>query len=207
MLVVICVLGTVGAIVAALLAGSPRGIAHAAGLLGPAPAAQDAGRPAPAFRLRGARGELVDERALRGRPFVVTFLYTRCTDACPLIGAELRDGLTRLGPRAREVSVAAVTVDPAHDTPQAARLWLRRLHEPGNFHYLLGRTRGLLPVWDGYRVDPQDPRYANDTHSAVLWLVDRRGRLRVLYQARQPLDAADIAHDLSVLLAESRPRR
>jgi hypothetical protein len=54
----------------------------------------------------------------------------------------------------------------------------------------------------GAHGEPQDSRYPNDTHSAVLWLADRGGRLRVQYEARQPVDAADLAHDLSVLLAE-----
>lgn len=201
-LVLACAMATAVAIAVASFARPERRVAHAPGLRGPAPAAQDAGRAAPAFRLRGAHGELVDERALRGRPFVVTFLYTRCTDACPLIGVELRDALSRLGPRARDVTVAAITVDPAHDTPAAARAWLRRLHEPPNVHYLLGRRSRLFGLWDGYRVEPQDSRYANDTHSAVLWLADRRGRLRVQYEAREPVDSGDLAHDLRVLLAE-----
>jgi protein SCO1/2 len=207
LLVIGCAVGTVVAVAVASFASSGPRVAHAPGLRGPAPAAQDAGRAAPAFRLRGAYGELVDERALRGRPFVVTFLYTRCTDACPLIGAELRDALRRLGPRAAGVTVAAITVDPAHDTPAAARAWLRRLREPANVHYLLGRRSRLRALWDGYRVEPQDARYLNDTHSAVLWLADRAGRLRVQYEARQPVAAADLAHDLSVLLAEPTASR
>ena len=45
-------------------------------------------RAAPRFRLRDARGGVVDSDALRGRPYVLTFLFTDCRDVCPLIGSE-----------------------------------------------------------------------------------------------------------------------
>src|SRR5690349_9556890 len=44
-----------------------------------------AGRAAPEFRLRDGRGGVIDTRALRGRAYAVTFLYTRCRDVCSAI--------------------------------------------------------------------------------------------------------------------------
>jgi protein SCO1/2 len=131
---------------------------------------------------------------------VVTFLYTRCTDSCPVTGAKLAEAISSLGARGRRVAVVGITVDPAHDSPAAARAWLRRLHEPANFHFLLGAKRRLLPLWDAFNVEPQDVRYPNDTHSSAIWLVDRRGRLRVQYEAADPVSAHALAHDLQRLL-------
>jgi protein SCO1/2 len=177
----------------------PAGRPRSPGLRGPRPPAQFLGRPAPAFDLRDARGGRLSARALRGRPFAVTFLYTRCVDTCPLIGAQLAEALSRLGPLAARVSVVAVSVDPAHDTAAAARAWLRRLREPPSFHYLVGTARELAPVWDAYSVEPQDPRYVSSTHSASIWLVDRAGRLRVLYESLDPVRPGDVAADLRTL--------
>src|SRR4051794_3364961 len=56
-----------------------------------------AGKPAPRIRLRERSGQLLDTAALRGTPYVVTFLYTRCPDVCPLIAEELHDAFTQLG--------------------------------------------------------------------------------------------------------------
>ncbi|MGH2846206.1 MAG: SCO family protein [Thermoleophilaceae bacterium] len=105
---------------------------------------------APRIRLRSAHGGIVDTRELRGRPYAVTFLYARCPDVCPLIGQEIRQSLELLGRRARQAVVLGVSADPAGDTAEAARSWLRRQRLPRNFRYLIGLRRELAPVWEGY---------------------------------------------------------
>src|SRR4051794_7760038 len=97
-----------------------------------------AGRAAPRIRLADARGGTFDTRSLAGKPYLVTFLYANCPDVCPLIGAELRQTLERLGSDARHVGVVAVSVDPRGDTPEVVRSWLDRQREPSQFHYLVG---------------------------------------------------------------------
>src|SRR4051794_33372699 len=162
------------------------------------------GAPAPALRLTGARGERIDSARLRGRPYLVTFLYTHCVDVCPVIGFEIGDALRRLGPRASRVAAVGITVDPRRDTPAAARRWAGLHHLPArDFHYAVGPVARLESVWrDGY-VTPrggvlEDPR----THDASVWLVDARGRLRGRWSGAQPIPPADMAHDLAVLLGE-----
>lgn len=158
------------------------------------------GRPAPAFRLRDARGGWLSTEGLRGRPYVLTFLYTDCPDVCPLIGQELGRALGLLGERAEEVAVAAVSVDPEGDTPEAARRWLRQLQLPRSFHYLVGTERELRPVWESYFAAPQEGGVEESLHTASIWLVDRRGRWRAKFSGGVPVPPKDIAHDLRVLI-------
>jgi len=165
-----------------------------------------AGTPAPRIVLDDGRGERVDTADLAGRPYAITFLYTRCGDVCPLIGQELRGALNDLGPAARGTAVLAVSVDPEGDTPAAVRAWLKRHRMPANFRYLIGSTRRLEPVWRRYFVSPQIPgRPESSTHTASIWLVDARGRLRGVYPGGLAV-APDIAHDLRKLIDEERPR-
>jgi protein SCO1 len=165
-------------------------------------AARRGGRhPAPHVRLVDARGRVLDTRELRGRPYAVTFLYTHCPDVCPLIGAELRAALERLGRDAGRVAVVAVSVDPNGDTPRAVRAWLRQHREPPNFHYLIGSRSQLAPVWRAYMVAPLS-RGSESAHTASIWLVDARGRRRALMSAGR-LDPADISHDLLLLIREA----
>lgn len=160
------------------------------------------GRRAPDFRLRDARGGSLSTDELRGRPYVLTFLYTDCPDVCPLIGQELRQALELLGGRAGELAVAAVSVDPQGDTPEVVRLWLKRLRLPRNFHYLIGAEEELRPVWDAYFAASQEPGVEESLHTASIWLVDRRGRWRAKFSGGVPVPPRDIAHDLRVLLRE-----
>ncbi len=165
-----------------------------------------AGAPAPTFEHADARGGEIGTADLAGMPYVVTFLFTDCPDVCPLIGEELREALEILGPRAGEVAVLAVSVDPEGDTPAAVRSWLRAHELPGNFHYLVGSEQELAPTWDAYFAAPQRAGEPESTHTASMWLVDSDGRLRTKFSAGAPVPPADIAHDLGLLL-DDVPRR
>ncbi len=161
-----------------------------------------AGRQAPDFRLTDARGGVIDTRKLLGRPYALTFLYTDCKDTCPLIAAELRQALKRLGPRSREVTVVAVTAKPEVDTRAAVQRWLLRKRMPNNFRYAIGSEADVKPVWKSYFAAPQGNE--NEPHSSSIWLVDARGRWRTKFSASSPVPPADIAHDLGVLLDEAK---
>lgn len=161
------------------------------------------GRLAPRIRLRDAHGRVVDTRALAGRPYAVTFLYTRCPDVCPVIGQEVRQALARMGGAARDVTVLAVSVDPRGDTPRAARRWVGSQRLPANFAYLVGPRRELRPVWRAYFTAPQvTTRPGTSSHTASIWLVDAKGRWRTRYSAGRPVDPRDLAHDLGLLRDE-----
>jgi protein SCO1/2 len=156
-----------------------------------------AGTPAPRIRLADGRGGTVDTRALRGRPYAVTFLYTQCPDVCPTIAEDLKQAMAD----APGAAVVAVSVDPRGDTAAAVRSFAKVHRLPRAFRYAIGDRRALAPVWRAYFVASQlgDPR--TSTHTAAVWLVDARGRLRGMYPGGAPIAPADVAHDLRVLSA------
>lgn len=160
------------------------------------------GAPAPQFALDDARGGRLNTASLKGRPYLVTFLYTDCKDVCPLIGHEIKQALAQLGDRRREVTAVVITADPHADTPAAVRAWLDKHSMPDNFRYLLGSRRELAPVWKAHYAAPQPHDKAESAHSASIWLVDRKGRWRSKFSGGMPVPPADIAHDLRILLDE-----
>jgi protein SCO1/2 len=158
--------------------------------------------PAPSFSLKDARGALVSSTGLHGQPYLLTFLYTECEDVCPLIGQEIRQAFERLGPRADEVAAVAVSADPEGDTPDAVRGWLRGQRLPANFHYLIGSRDELAPVWRAYYAAPQPLGIDQSRHTASIWVIDAKGRLRTKFSGGVPVPPRDIAHDLRLLLGE-----
>jgi protein SCO1 len=72
---------------------------------------------APDFELRDQDGEPISMRGLRGKPVVVTFLYTTCQDSCPIMAQTVRGALDQLG---HDLPALAVAVDPPRDTPERA---------------------------------------------------------------------------------------
>lgn len=162
------------------------------------------GEPGPRIRLRDGNGEVFDTKALAGTPYAVTFLFTRCPDVCPVIGQEIRAALEGLGSLRDRVAVAAVSVDPRDDTPEAVRDWTRRQRLPPQFRYLIGTERELKPVWDAFYAAPKmTGRPETSTHTASIFLFDGEGRWRARHSGGGAFDPADLTHDLRLLVRES----
>ena len=150
---------------------------------------------APAFSLRDERGRPVSMRAFRGRPLIVTFLYTRCEETCPAEAQQIRIAQDRLG---RRVPALAVSVDPAHDTPASARHFNAEQGVEGRLRWALGSRDELRRVWRGFAIQPQG---GGMEHQARIVLVDRRGLQRIGFPASETTPER-IAHDLRLLAAE-----
>ncbi len=160
-----------------------------------------ANRPAPTIKLTDAAGGTLDTASLVGTPYLVTFLYTNCPDVCPLIGEEIHQALQQIGTAdTRRLRVVAVSVDPRHDNAAAVKAWLKRHQEPPEFHYLIGSEAQLKPVWKEWFAQPQIEGDPESSHSAVIWLVDRQGRLATNVSAGVAFDPSDLAADLRTLV-------
>lgn len=153
--------------------------------------------PAPDFRLTDERGESVSMRRLRGRPVIVTFLYTNCKDTCPIEAQQIRGALDRLD---EDIPALAIAVDPPRDTRESARRFLRKSGVLGRIRFVLGSRAELEPVWRGFFIREQAKEAE---HSARVVLIDSRGYQRVGYPGTLGTPER-IAHDVKVLLAEAK---
>ena len=161
--------------------------------------------PAPDFTLTDADGAAVTLSKLRGHPVVVTFLYTRCPDECPLTAEKLRIAIGELGAKsAANVDWLVVSVDPTGDTPGAAQAFLATHHVNGVVHYLLGTQQQLQPVWDAYHIAVQPGSDATAhigavSHTVGVYILDPRGDERVYLD--DTFDPQTLAADLRALSA------
>ncbi|MGZ4291406.1 MAG: SCO family protein [Gaiellaceae bacterium] len=155
-------------------------------------------RAAAPIALHDADGRPVTLAGQRGRFVLVTFIYTRCPDVCPLITKNLNAALRNLGPQRDEVRVLAVSVDPAGDTRAAVRAYTRRMRLVPEFRYLIGSRAQLRRVWAAWHVLAVAPKPDLVDHVAYTALVDRTGKERVLYDST--VHASQVIHDLRVLM-------
>jgi protein SCO1 len=160
-------------------------------------AAMPEGLRAPDFVLTNQDGERVSMRALRGRPVIVTFLYTHCEDTCPLQAQTVRGALDELG---HDVPALAIAVDPPNDTARSARKFLAEQRATGRLDFVLGTEAQLRPVWKGFgRIQPQS---VTQEHQARFTLVDARGYQRIGYPGTEATPER-LAHDLALLEREA----
>jgi protein SCO1 len=154
------------------------------------------GLKAPDFSLENQDGEPISMRELRGRPVVVTFLYTTCEDTCPVQAQTVRGALDQLG---HDVPAIAIAVDPPRDTPDRAKAFLSEQRALGRIDFVLGSRRELEPLWDGFAIRPQS---VTEEHQARFTLVDAKGFQRIGYPGSEATPER-LAHDLRLLEAET----
>jgi protein SCO1/2 len=148
---------------------------------------------APAFTLTDQRGRSV---SLAGRVTIVAFVYSTCGATCVVIAQQIRGALDEL-PRA--VPALLITADPVADTPARVRRFLSRVSLSGRVSYLSGDAAQLQRVWHAFRVTPASADRAAFDRTASVFLIDRAGRERVIYQLEQ-LTPEALAHDVRKLL-------
>jgi protein SCO1/2 len=154
-----------------------------------------AGVRAPDFRLRDQHGRRVTMKEYRGRPVIVTFLYSHCHDTCPIQAQQIKGALDQLG---HDVPALAISVDPARDTPGSVDRFDAEQGVGNRLRWVLGRESQLRPLWEGYHTTSQLP---SQEHLARLVLVDKRGLQRIGYPSQQ-VTPERLAHDIRVLEKE-----
>ena len=100
---------------------------------------------------------------------VVSFIFTRCPDVCPVLTQSLIEVETSLTEEEREdVTFVSISVDPDHDTPEVLR------NTPSAW-VLPGRTSREAPkIWKTF--GPPSPLSSNRTSSTCTSPTTSRGR-------------------------------
>ena len=103
------------------------------------------------FQLIDDKGEIVTMSQFEGQVVVVTFLFTRCPDICPVVSANLAFIAQELGDlHGTSVQILTVTVDPWTDNSSVLGNYadVRGLSWP----HLTGSVEDLEPVWMNFDV-------------------------------------------------------
>ncbi len=157
---------------------------------------------APDFTLTdGITGKPITLSAQHGKVVVLSFLYTHCPDVCPLTAEQFRMAQQKLTDDQRDRTLfVAVSVDPRQDTPDAVQAFARDHGLAKGFVFLIGGAAQLQPVWQAYGIRIETDQTAFVGHSDAIYLLDRKGQVRVL--AHSDITADALAGDLKLLAAE-----
>jgi protein SCO1/2 len=155
------------------------------------------------FHLTDHNGKPRSLSDFRGKVVVMFFGYTHCPDVCPTTLANLAHTLRLLGKDADRVQVLFVTIDPERDT-RALLAQFVPAFDPA-FLGLYGDAQATATAAKNFRVDyqkvPAKSGYFMD-HTTFTYLIDARGKVRLLAGEREPDDW--LAQDIRLLLASAQ---
>ena len=150
---------------------------------------------------RANDGKPVTAADYRGKIALVYFGYTQCPDICPTTLANLAEALRRLGPKAKDVRVLFVTVDPDRDTLPIVKAYVNAFAP--EMDGLRGTKNAIAALARRYRVaydvkKPADGHPYEVMHSSAVFVFDRDGHVRLV--TLETDNTAALAADLERLL-------
>src|SRR5471030_63217 len=76
----------------------------------------------PAFQLTDQLGNPFGTRAMAGKTWIANFIFTSCSESCPLLTQRVKTLQDKLTPAEQgKIGLVSVSVDPERDTPQKLR--------------------------------------------------------------------------------------
>jgi protein SCO1/2 len=159
--------------------------------------------PAPAFALTSQDGTRVSLADLRGKVVAVTFIYTSCTDTCPVLTALMTKVQDKLGQDFGErVAFVSITVDPERDTPEVLKQYADTFGaDLKGWAFLTGDPAAIRDITRRYGVFSAKNAKGEVDHTFLTSIVDRNSTLRVQYLGVR-FDPDEFQRDLLSLIKE-----
>ena len=147
--------------------------------------------PVPDFQLTDQTNARFSSQALAGHVTLMDFVYTHCTDACPLLSATFQETQRKLaedGLLGSKVLLVSLSVDPQHDTPPVLAEYSQSFKaDTANWKMLTGDWDQVWDVVTAFKLATLPPRPAADapapggaelTHTTRIVLIDPQLQVR-----------------------------
>jgi protein SCO1/2 len=164
----------------------------------------------PDFSLAERNGKTVTLADLRGKLWIADFIYTSCTDTCPLQSAEMAKLQERWGSQP-DLKLVSFSVDPERDTPQALARYAERFRaDADRWLFLTGDKEQLSRlIQEGFHLGatPALKSAAGEDvilHSPRFVLVDKSAQIRAYYDSRDAEALRRLNKDLMSLLSDRK---
>jgi protein SCO1/2 len=157
--------------------------------------------PAREFVLLNQDNQRFDSKRLRGKVVVLDFIFTTCTDVCPIFTANFAQLQRKLNDRyGSELFFVSVTTDPEVDSPKVLKAYAQRYGADfNNWAFLTGSEVQLREVWNGFSVRVIRKGRGLVQHTSLTTVIDRGGIRRRNYFGEK-WHLKELERDLLMLL-------
>jgi protein SCO1 len=163
-------------------------------------------KPAANFILNDQSGRRFRVADSRGKVVVVTFIFTKCPDLCPLLTAKFASIQRTLEQQKQtDYLLLSITTDPETDTSKTLDSYAK-LFKADHRHWLFltGEKETLAKVWEDFGVSVRKSADGEIQHTGLTTIIDRQGIRRVNYYGDK-WQEKEVLKDIASLAIRSQP--
>ncbi|MGP4080760.1 SCO family protein [Pseudalkalibacillus sp. R45] len=158
------------------------------------------------FNYTNQDGETVSLEDLKGKVWVVDFIFTSCNTVCPPMTnsmANLQKNIEKAG--LEDVQIVSFSVDPEVDTPKKLKEFGIKHHADfSNWHFLTGYEQGEIEAFteESFKAAVQKTSASDQvSHGTSFYLVDQNGTVVTRYSGTNRSDEDDktVIQDIKAL--------
>lgn len=133
----------------------------------------------PSFSLTDANSNEFNLSSMKGRPWIVSFLFTRCRGQCPMMIGKLQ----KISAEIPDIDLLSVTSDPDFDTPEVLKKYMSENKGISKWSFLTGDKAEIQKLTQAFLMSsPDNP----EIHSTRFVLIDSSGKIRGFFDSLDP---------------------
>jgi protein SCO1/2 len=137
------------------------------------------------FSLIDSSGKTVGLSDLKGKVLLVSFIFTTCSGSCPATThrlARVQEELDKRGLIKKGVHLVSITLDPVRDTPAKLADYIRLYDaDSTSWSFLTGPPERVAKTIAAWGMWAKPAANGQLDHPSRIFLVDRQGRIREIY--------------------------
>lgn len=158
------------------------------------------------FALHNQLGHLITEDSLKGQIYVANFFFSSCPSICPKMMTHLKT-LQETFTNEPHLKLVSFSVMPWVDSVATLKQYgEERNINPAQWHLLTGKKEDIYSLarqsYFAEKTLGQLKSNGEFLHTESMLLIDKKARIRGIYNATQKIDIERITDDINILLKE-----
>ena len=151
----------------------------------------------PSFSLTNFDGEVITEKQLDNKISIVSFIFTQCEGACPIMSENMSILQERFA-SSNDIQFLSITTDPDYDTLEVLNEYSSNYSNKNNWYFLRGNIIDVIELSEkGFFLSAA---LLPAGHSTRLVLVDKQLNIRKYYEGTIESNIFELQSDIVTLL-------
>lgn len=159
----------------------------------------------PDFKFVNQNGDTVSSEMYDGKVYVANFFFATCPTICPKMSTHMLQ-LQKHFYDLNNFQLLSITVDPEHDTVEVLKEYSQRVQAMDSvWNFLTGDQEKIYDLaFKGYFANAMEDEVAPGgfLHSSNLFLIDRQGRIRGIFDGTSTSETNDLKDAIEILYKE-----